>query len=331
LGALLTISLNVDDGHDLLLQIVIVAYNSEEVLKECLASIAASRIECSYQVTVFDNASAQSSRGLCEAQTFPSVQFVESAINLGFGRANNAAVKLSKSKYILLLNPDAVVSELAIHDAMAALNGSNKIGIVGASLFSPDGQPEPSARFSPTVWSLFAQKIGMRAYFGQGERGDLRWTRESIVECDWVPGCFYLFRRTLLGELGLFDPRYFLYYEEVDHCKRVRQIGYKVICSPQVKVTHIGGASAETVAAITQNGRQISPLQLESELLFLRKHFGLIGLLLHLVLSALACLIVLCKTLIKRRDFQRFKTISDDMKLMVRLCVSTSFGRKPIH
>jgi N-acetylglucosaminyl-diphospho-decaprenol L-rhamnosyltransferase len=314
-----------------MLQIVIVAYNSTQVLKECLASITSSRIEYSYQVTVFDNASAQSSRRLCETQAGQSIQFVESSTNLGFGRANNEAIKLSSSKYVLLLNPDAVVSESAIHNAIDALNGSAEIGIVGASLFSPAGHPEPSARFSPTVWSLFAQKIGMRAYFGQGERGDLLWSRESIVECDWVPGCFYLFRRTLLNEVGLFDPRYFLYYEEVDHCKRVRQFGYKIVCSPDVTVKHIGGASAETVAAITQDGRQISPLQIESELLFLRKHFGLVGLLLHIGLSALACLLVLLKDLIKRRDFQRLTSIFSDTRLMVKLCVLTSFGRKPIH
>jgi N-acetylglucosaminyl-diphospho-decaprenol L-rhamnosyltransferase len=328
---LLTISLNIENERDPVLQVVIVAYNSTEVLEHCLESIASSRIECTYQVTVFDNASAVSSRKICEHQPKQTVHFIENLINLGFGRANNAAVLRSNSKYVLLLNPDAVVEPSAISNAMNTLQADSRVAIVGASLFSPSGHPEPSARFSPTVWSLFAQKIGFRAYFGKGEKSDLLWNRESLVTCDWIPGCFYLFRRTLLAEVGLFDPRYFLYYEEVDHCKRVRQFGYKVVCSPDVKVEHIGGASAETISTLTKNGRQISPLQIESELLFLRKHFGLMGLLAHLALSVLACSLVLGKALVKRKGLQQFRSIFTDTKLIVRLCVLTYFGRRPIH
>jgi N-acetylglucosaminyl-diphospho-decaprenol L-rhamnosyltransferase len=328
---LLAISLNIEDVEDLLLQIVIVAYNSADVLRDCLASIASSNIGGRYEITVFDNASLESCRILCETRLNEPLHIVESPVNLGFGRANNAAVKLSQSKFILLLNPDAVVDPAAISSALDILSRDSSVGIVGGSLFSPDGHPEPSARFSPTVWSLFAQKIGLNAYFGNGERSDLHWSRAALVNCDWVPGCFYLFRRTLLKEVDLFDPRYFLYYEEVDHCKRVREFGYKVVCSPDVKVKHIGGASAKTVAVITQNGRQISPLQIESELLFLRKHFGLIGLLCHVAFTVVACFVVFGKALIKRKNLARVTSAFRDLKLMIKVCFLTNFGYKPIH
>jgi N-acetylglucosaminyl-diphospho-decaprenol L-rhamnosyltransferase len=328
---LLAISLNANAGSEPLLQIVIVAYNSADVLQQCLSSVAKSIVDCHYLVTVFDNASDQSCRELCENQPGLTLTFVENAVNVGFGRANNSAVSLTNSKYVLLLNPDAIVEKSAIANALGVLQSTDDVAIVGGSLFAPDGHPEPSARFSPTVWSMFAHKIGLRAHFGNGARSDTVWNRESLVECDWVPGCFYLFRRALIKEVGLFDPRYFLYYEEVDHCKRTREFGYKVVCSPTVKVEHIGGASAETVATITKNGRQISALQIESELLFLRKHFGLIGLSTHLGLSIFACFVVLSKALIKQKNLSRFTAMLADTKSMVSLCFLTSFGQKAIH
>lgn len=77
-------------------------------------------------------------------------------------------------------------------------------------------------------------------------------------ECDWLPGCFYLVRREVLDKVGLFDPRYFLYYEEVDHCKRVKEAGWKVVFYPHTTVVHIGGESSKSVAELEAASRQIS-------------------------------------------------------------------------
>ena len=85
--------------------------------------------------------------------------------------------------------------------------------------------------------------------------------------CDWVPGCYYLIRREVIDQVGLFDPRFFLYYEEVDHCRAVKAAGWQVMFYPDTTVVHIGGESARSDAQITPVGRQISALQIESELL----------------------------------------------------------------
>jgi GT2 family glycosyltransferase len=130
----------------------------------------------------------------------------------------------------------------------------------------------------------------------------MAWDHSSERECDWVPGCFYLVRREVIEHVGLFDPRYFVYYEEVDHCRSVSRAGWKVIYYPFTQVVHIGGQSAATEGSLTRGGRQLLRLQIESELLYFRKHFGIIGVLGAALLTALGDIIVACKGLVQRLD-----------------------------
>jgi len=111
------------------------------------------------------------------------------------------------------------------------------------------------------------------------------WDHASVRECDWVPGCYYLVRREVIERIGLFDPRFFLYYEEVDHCRAIRAAGWSVVYYPYTQVVHIGGQSAATSGAFNPTSRQISPLQIESELLYFRKHHGLTGVLISVLLT----------------------------------------------
>ena len=96
----------------------------------------------------------------------------------------------------------------------------------------------------------------------------------TVRECDWVTGCYYLVRREVVDQVGLFDPRFFLYYEEVDHCRRVRQAGWSVVCYPLYSRSCISAAKARSPLAPLTAGRQISELAIESELLYFRKHYG---------------------------------------------------------
>jgi N-acetylglucosaminyl-diphospho-decaprenol L-rhamnosyltransferase len=119
--------------------------------------------------------------------------------------------------------------------------------------------------------------------------------------CDWVPGCYYLMPREVVDRIGLFDPRYFLYYEEVDHCRAVKASGWDVVCLGDTSVVHVGGESAKSDARLTQAGRQISSLQLESELLYFRKQHGWAGVAAHLALCVLGDGYLAIKDLVKRR------------------------------
>lgn len=117
-------------------------------------------------------------------------------------------------------------------------------------------------------------------------------------ECDWVPGCYYLMRREVLDQVGLFDPRYFMYYEEVDHCCRVKAAGWKVVYYPDTSVVHLAGESAKS-AGVLSKARQITSLQVECELLYMRKHHGRSGSAFQMPLLGLGEAIVGLKQLLK--------------------------------
>ena len=148
-------------------------------------------------------------------------------------------------------------------------------------------------------------------------------------ECDWVPGCYYLVRREVVDQVGLFDPRYFLYFEEVDHCRAVKRAGWKVVYFPDTTVVHIGGESAKSDAALTASGRQISALQIESELLYFRKHHGLFGAALSVKLNAIADVVLTLKWLIKRRPLQGLRAYLDHAVAVLRLFRQTAWGTRP--
>ena len=113
-------------------------------------------------------------------------------------------------------------------------------------------------------------------------------------ECDWVPGCFYLVRREVIDRVGLFDPRYFLYCEEVDHCRAVRRAGWSVVYYPFTQVRAHRRGERTSAGPVNRVGRQISALQVESELLYFRKHHGVGGALAAgaLAMATLGCAVV---------------------------------------
>ena len=155
------------------------------------------------------------------------------------------------------------------------------------------------------------------------------WDHASVRECDWVPGCYYLIRREVIDQIGLFDPRYFLYYEEVDHCKRVKQAGWKVVYYPDTTVVHIGGESAKTVVELNAVSRQIPKMQIESELLYFRKHHGLPGLALHMFLVCLGDLILALKALLKGRGRAAINACWQHTRATWALLRETQFATQP--
>ncbi len=158
---------------------------------------------------------------------------------------------------------------------------------------------------------------------------DMSWDHASCRPCDWVPGCYYLVRREVLNQVGLFDPRYFLYYEEVDHCRAVKASGWEVTYFNETTVVHIGGESAKSDSELTAGARQISELQIESELLYFRKHSGFGGLLLHLFLTVLTALLLNLKTLFKGLGTQCFRGHWHHVRLVFGLVILTRWGTQP--
>jgi len=285
-----------------LLTTLLVSFNTRGLLAPCLDALAAARAPLGDSpVIVVDNASSDGSAEYLE-QHYPDVRLIRSGKNLGFGRANNLGLPEVRSKYLLLLNTDAFVEPDALTKTLAFMESTPDCGILGVRLVGRDGDLQPSCRYFPTPYNTFLARTGLARWLPAARMiDDMDWAHDEVRECDWVPGCFYLIRRELLDRVGLFDPRYFLYYEEVDHCFAAKAAKFKVMYYPHVSVVHIGGESAKSLGAISTSGRQLSVLQIESAQIYFRKNHGLAGLLWHLLLEELADVVLIAKAMLDRR------------------------------
>jgi N-acetylglucosaminyl-diphospho-decaprenol L-rhamnosyltransferase len=286
-----------DDAPDI--TVVIVNYNTGHMLDRLFSALAAAQGELRLQTIVIDNGSRDNSVEILRRQ-YPGVELIENHANVGFGRANNQALGHFRGRYLLLLNTDAFVRPDTLVKTISFMESNPHCGVLGVQLIGEDGSLQPSCRFFPTPWNVFIAANGLDRYFpGTQLVDDLRIDQTRISECDWVPGCYYLTRKPVIDQIGLFDPRFFLYCEEVDHCRRVHQAGWRVYFYPNTQVAHIGGESAKTDAALSGAGRQIAALQAESELLYFRKHYGLRGLAAWIILIACGSLLTKLKNAVR--------------------------------
>lgn len=309
------------------LSVIVVNYNTAHLLAQCLDALRAATQGLKVQVILVDNASQDGSPDLIRRE-FQDVDLIESGSNVGFGRANNLAVARCTGPHILLLNTDAFVERTAVTQSLQCLDSDSTVGIVGVRLLGSDGSQQPSCRFFPTPLNLFLQRTGLDR-FPRRRVGvdDPDWNADIDADCDWVPGCFLMIRRSIVERLGLFDPRYFLYCEEIDLCLRVKAAGWKVRYLASARAVHIGGESAKSAGAISQSGRQLPPLQIESQLLYFRKHHGLAGVALHLLLESIATTAHSLKRLL--RSQHGAVSPFGELKLTWQLAHRTGGGRRP--
>ncbi len=312
------------------LTVVLVSYNTRNLLSPCLQALQAA-LQCSgpAKIIVIDNASADGSAEHLASQ-HPEVQLIRSQTNLGFGRANNLALPYLNTPYLLLLNTDAFVTPNALSSTLAYMASHPRCGILGAKLTSRDGSLQPSCRYFPTPLNSFLERTGLGRWMpGVQAVDDMQWDHATPRDCDWVPGCFYLVRREVVEAVGLFDPRYFLYFEEVDHCQAAKRAGWQVSYFPDTTVVHLGGESAKSLGSISAAGRQIETLQIESALLYFRKNHGLGGAVLHWLLDTVADGILIAKAVLKARGWGTVHYHWRRMLGSARLALRTRLGTQP--
>ena len=261
------------------LSVIIVTYNSAPQLRPCLDSLRAQTLVGDFEVILVDNASRDGTAAIVSAE-YPEVHLIAGSANLGFGNANNLALTVAQGRYLVVLNPDAVLLPDTLERALVHMEGCADAGMGGGLLQDPQGGWQPSARLFPSLLndgltlSGLANRYPDSRFFGRFDRSWADPTTAAAV--DWVPGAFAILRRSLVEQIGLFDPRFFLYYEEVDLCRRIHQAGFKVYYWPDLVITHIGGASSETVDELvfSSSGKQLTLWRMRSQVLYYRKWHG---------------------------------------------------------
>ncbi|MGM9487189.1 glycosyltransferase family 2 protein [Ideonella sp. YS5] len=308
---------------------IIVSYNTRHLLDDCLASLHAAEAAIGGGAcVVVDNASRDSSADHL-AQRHPEVQLIRLPHNVGFGRANNAALPHVHTPFVLLLNTDAFMTPESLRLSLDYMAAHPRCGVLGARLLNRDGSPQPSARRFPTPWNVFLLQAGLERWFRGTPRIDPSdWDADRPQECDWVPGCYYLIRKSVIDQVGLFDPLFFLYAEEVDLCRRVKNAGWQVHYFPDAHVVHLGGESAKAEGEVTAS-RQLDALSIESNLLYFRKHHGRGGLFAHVFLEGLAALLVGLRELARRSSLSRLATGLQRWRATLGLLRQTAFGTRP--
>ena len=313
----------------MLISVILVSYNTAQISIEALSSLFASQGDFTLEVFVVDNASKDNSAHIIK-NAYPNINLIENKINVGFGRANNQALSLVNSDFVLLLNTDAFVEVNTLQKTLEYMQTQPKCGILGVKLLSRDGELQPSCRYFPTPFNIFANRVGLNRLLPNIKLvDDVSWDSTITQECDWVPGCYYLMRKKVIEQQGLFDPIYFLYYEEVDHCFAVKKAGWQVVYFSDASVVHIGGESAKSVGKITTSGRQLNKLQVESELIYFRKNHGLLTCMSHLFLIMLADGVQAIKNLLKLKYIS--SNAFANSKLMLITAWNTRMGLVPLR
>jgi GT2 family glycosyltransferase len=264
------------------LSVIIVSYRTPGLVERCLTTLFHEAGNLNLEVFVVDNDSRDETVDRVRT-SFPAVRVVSLTRNVGFGAANNVALREATGRYWVLLNSDAFLHPGALQAAIRHMEETPSAGAGGARLLSEDGDWQPSAWQFPSPLNDFLLLSGLAARFPRSRffnRMTRRWANPLVAtQAEWVPGAFMILRPQAMRDIGLlFDEAFFLYYEEVDLCRRLRNAGYQIWYWPDVEVVHLGGESAKRAGAPVQelsaSGNQLALWRYRSEWIYYRKHHG---------------------------------------------------------
>lgn len=251
------------------LTIIIVNYNSWIFLKDCLASIFLQYKEEAPSVIVVDNNSDDDSPSLIKKE-FPSVEVIANNKNLGYAKAVNLGIKICKTDFVLVLNPDIIIKDADSIKKMLGYMAENKqIGILGGQLLNVDGSLQYSCRQFYNLRIILFKRTFLGKIFRTSKLVDdflmADWDHQTVREVDWLLGACMLVRKVAWEDVGLMDERFFLYFEDVDWCYRMKKKNWQVIYYPFAKFIHHHPQ---------ESSKKILPAlyHIQSSLLFFTKH-----------------------------------------------------------
>lgn len=281
------------------LSVVIVNWNTVELLRSCLASIFLHRPKFDFEIIVVDNASKDDSVAMIRRE-FSSVRLIASTTNLGFGAGNNLAIRETKGEYVLLLNPDTEVIGDVLTATVQHLENNPSVGVVGVKQRESSGKLQESCGNFPSLNNMFVQNlISLMIKFKMVRIAQtlsraikFRWMPvkeiypyfdfNSISTVDWVMGAFMLIRGDALRQAEGFDPFFVMYAEEIDLCKRIVESGFSVHYYGNAEIFHFGGASTASISMRAEAMRTVAMIR------FYQKHSSFISALIYrgLILSS---------------------------------------------
>lgn len=253
--------------------VVIVNWNTREILRDSLKSILDQTREVEFEVIVVDNASSDGSAQMVRSE-FPTVRLIENDTNRGYGAAANQGMKLAAGRYVLVLNSDVIIWDGAIDKTVKYADKRQDAAIVTCQAWENREKVQITCFRFPSVLNMLLYMTGMDKVFKYnrffGREWMLWWDRDSERQIDVATGMFLLVRREAIEEVGMMDEAFFMYYEETDWCRRFRDAGWKILFWPGAKVLHFHGGSQSS----QQKAIEMFAQQRKSMLLYFRKHHG---------------------------------------------------------
>ncbi len=249
------------------LSIIIVSWNTRDLLLKCLHSIFNHPTGNPLEVWVVDNASSDGSVQMVR-ESFPQVHLIVNQKNLGFAAANNQAIRHSAGDYLLLLNPDTEVKPSALEELIRFMEDHPKAGAAGPRLLNPDGSLQTSVYPAPTLSREFWRLFHLDSIKPYGSYRMKEWDLTTPRVVDVLLGACMILREEALKQVGYLDEDFFMYSEEVDLCYRLKRTGWLCYWVPQAEVVHFGGQSTSQI-----EGEMFQRLY-QSKLLYFRKHHG---------------------------------------------------------
>ena len=253
------------------LSIIIVSWNVKKELITCLKSIKKHWPQYDFETIVVDNASTDGTSEMISGD-FPDVIKIENKENRGFAAANNQGVKIAKGRYILFLNPDTRIEDDTLNKLISFMHDNPDIGACGPKLLNEDGTIQSSVRRFPTFRAALYRHtilnlVGL--FRGQYHKWLMKdFTYDVQADVCQLMGAALLVRSSVIKQVGTMDEVFFMYFEEVDLCYRIKQAGWRIVFTPDATVTHFGGCSARQVPV----GKRI--FMLKSLITFFKKNYG---------------------------------------------------------
>ena len=218
------------------------------MLVDCIMSLRDQLPSGLREIIVVDNASSD---GTAEAvrRDFPEVKLIESATNLGFARGNNCGIEISRGKYICFINPDVVVGKQCIPKMLHYMEQHPDVGMLGPRIVGRDGLTQRSCMRIPTLWNQLCRTLSLDSLakrsrlFGGFLMKDF--PHDKLRDVDIINGCFWMVRRTALNNVGNLDPRFWMYADDLDWCRRFHLSGWRIVFFPRAQVVHYGGGSSQ--------------------------------------------------------------------------------------